>query len=171
MDGKMIVAGVIVVAVFGGGGFWAGMTYAAQNGGDSSSRAAQGNFAGRGGRFQNGGNAFGTIASIAGGTLTIELMSGPNASSTASTGSGQAGQTGTGSKIVLYDPSTHIGKFTTGTVSDLKVGDNVVVIGTSNPDDSITAQMIQIRPAGMDFGLPGHDGSRGNHGATPPQGQ
>ena len=37
-------------------------------------------------------------------------------------------------------------KSTTGVVSDLTTGENLMVNGTVNADGSITAQTIQIRP-------------------------
>ncbi len=142
----MLVAGIIGVAVVGGGGFWGGMTYAQSA---RSARAAQftegGGFAGRGGRGAGAkGSAFGQIIAKDATSITVQLMGGPNASST--------NGTATGSKIVLYDASTQIDKFTTGAASDLAIGDNVTVGGTPNSDGSITAHMIQIRPAGMGFG-------------------
>src|SRR4029077_14482427 len=96
----------------------------------------------RGGARGTGGGGFvaGTLVSKDATSVTIQL-GGPNASST------NAGATG--SKIVLYNGSTQIGKFDTGTSDDLKVGDMVTVQGSTNSDGSITAQMIQIRPAGM----------------------
>jgi hypothetical protein len=51
-------------------------------------------------------------------------------------------------KIIYYSGSATIGKMNTGSAADLKRGDQVVVNGPSNPDASITAQNIQIRPAG-----------------------
>jgi hypothetical protein len=51
------------------------------------------------------------------------------------------------SKIVYFSDSTMIGKSTQGAASDLNTGEQVMANGTSNPDGSITAQNIQIRPA------------------------
>lgn len=51
-----------------------------------------------------------------------------------------------GSKIILYATSTPLMKFSTSTIDELKVGENITVNGTANQDGSITAQSIQIRP-------------------------
>ena len=54
-----------------------------------------------------------------------------------------------GTKIVLVDSSTQITKTVAGTAGDLSVGTSVTISGSANSDGSITAQNIQIRPAGM----------------------
>jgi hypothetical protein len=52
-----------------------------------------------------------------------------------------------GSKIVFLSGSTEIMKSTQGTAQDISVGTQVSANGTSNSDGSVTAQMVQIRPA------------------------
>jgi len=144
-----MIAGVVVGAlVIGGGSFYGGMQYANQSraaarGQFSTGQGFGGRTGGAGGRFAGGTGGFtaGTIVSADPSSITVQL-GGANASSTSGTASG--------SKIVLLNSSTQIGKFTSGSASDLTVGESVTVQGTQNSDGSITAQMIQIRPAGMD---------------------
>jgi hypothetical protein len=57
-----------------------------------------------------------------------------------------------GSRIVLIASSTQVSKFEQGTQADLSVGTNVFVNGPTNADGSVSAQIVQIRPAGMQVG-------------------
>lgn len=145
---KGVLIGVIAAIVFGVGGFWGGMTYAQNRtqAGRGQFAAGGANFAGRGGAggatfARGGGGVFGTIISKDASSITVQLIGGPNATS--------SGQTGTGTKIVFFNDSTQIGKMTAGTPTDLSVGTNVTVAGTANSDGSVTANSIQIRPAGQ----------------------
>jgi hypothetical protein len=139
MNTKMMAAVVVGALVIGGGSFYAGTKYAAGN--TPSRPQGQGFTGGRpGGRGGGGGITGGTIISKDAQSITIKL-GGPNATSTNGTASG--------SRIVLYNPSTQIMKFSAGTASDLTIGDMVTISGTTNSDGSVTAQMVQIRPVGM----------------------
>jgi hypothetical protein len=124
-----IVGGIVALVIVGGGAFYGGMQYAKAQG---PSRGNFGQFAGAAGArtFSRGGAAAGQIISVTQTGITLKT------------------QTGSSLNIFL-GTSTQILKTATGSLSDLSTGANVVVAGTSNSDDSITAQSIQIRPAGM----------------------
>ena len=81
---------------------------------------------GRGG--MNGGFATGEILSKDATTMTIKLRDG-------------------GSKIILLSDKTQVVESAQGKIEDLAVGGNISVNGTANPDGSVTAESIQIRPA------------------------
>jgi hypothetical protein len=50
------------------------------------------------------------------------------------------------SKIIYLSASTTVGKTAAGSVSDLAVGESVMVSGKASPDGSVAAESIQIRP-------------------------
>ncbi|MBU0569722.1 hypothetical protein KKB40_02995 [Patescibacteria group bacterium] len=50
------------------------------------------------------------------------------------------------SKIVLISENTQINKATEASVDDLGTGEQVMVIGQTNSDGSVTAQNIQLNP-------------------------
>ena len=137
---KQLLVAVVIAAVLAGGvGYEAGKTYG------KSSASAQvtgaGNFGDRTGTGRTGGQrgvnagrgfgnaTMGEVLSIDGGSLTIKLRDG-------------------GSKIVFYGSSTPVMRTASGTISDLSVGEQVFISGNTNPDGSVTAESIQLRPAG-----------------------
>jgi hypothetical protein len=128
---KIVVTLVVLVAI-AGGSFYGGMIY-----GKSSNKRSVFSFQGQGtptgmsgtnGASKQGGN-IGEIISKDDKSITIKLTDG-------------------GSKIIFFASTTEISKSATGSVSDLAVGANVVVQGTTNSDGGVTAKTIQIRPAG-----------------------
>lgn len=48
------------------------------------------------------------------------------------------------SKIVIYSTSTKVNKTSEGSISDLKVGGQIMTIGSTGSDGTITAQSISI---------------------------
>jgi hypothetical protein len=131
---KKYIVTIVLVVVVGAGAFYGGMLYgkpqAGTRGIGSFQRGANGGMPGTGigGAFggANGGLIAGQIISKDSQNITVALR---NGSST---------------KIVFFSGSTQIMKSASGTVDDLKDGEEITVIGTTNPDGSITAQSIQI---------------------------
>lgn len=150
---QVIAGGVAIAIAFLAGGYYVGKTF----GGSSGPRGQfAGQFGGGGGSRSGGVNgrnmngfASGTILSADQNSITVQL-GGQGAATNGSS---------TGSRIVLLSQTTQVGKFSNGSASDLSVGQDVMVTGTPNSDGSITAQQIQIRPAGMTG--PGFGGPRG----------
>jgi hypothetical protein len=137
---NVFIAVIITVIIAGAGSFFGGIKYTQAK--DAATRtqqmtartggAANGQFGQRAGGAGARGGSFinGSILSKDDKSVTIQLQGG-------------------GSKIILLSGSTTIGKTTDGTVSDLEVGKTVMVTGQPNTDGSVTAQSIQIRPAGL----------------------
>jgi len=151
MNNKQIITTIVIAVVVGAAGFFGGYKFAQSK--TPASRAGQFAAAGRTGAA--GGNA----ARRAGGGFTSgQIISSDSKSITV-----QLPNNG-GSKIVFYAPSTQINKPTTVDASQLTTGSNVIVTGTANSDGSITAQNIQIRPAGQ----PGFGGPGGGQSSTTP---
>lgn len=130
-NGK-IVAGLIVLVLIAGS-FYAGIRY------DQSKSAGSTNQSSRGGqssgqrnlRTNNGGGAVsGSVISVDDKSVTVKLRNG-------------------GSQIVLLSGTTQILKSVAGALSDLSKDLNVTVVGRTNPDGSITAESVQIRPSGI----------------------
>jgi len=131
---KMVAGLIIIVIVALGLGYFIGLKHAqatktAARGAAAGQYGARGGAGGiGGGRGGFGGLTAGTILSQDANSITVKLASG-------------------GSKIVLLGSSTTILKSVAGAVSDLSTGENVTVMGTANPDGSLTATSVQIRPA------------------------
>lgn len=127
----LIIIAVVVLLVVGAAAFYGGMIYGKSQNARPNFSAE--NFQGMRNRGGPNGTGFilGDIIAKDANSITLQL---PNNS---------------GSKIIFYSGTTQIGKFTSGTANDLATGASVSVTGTTNSDGSITAQNIQIRPAGQ----------------------
>ena len=134
---KKIVAGIVGVVIIVGAAFYGGMVYG------KSSTPARGQFGN--GQFTGGSNGAGGTG-IRGGINRGGFTAGEIISKDASsiTIKMQDGST----KIILIGSSTQVTKSTTGSSDDLTTGVNVTVTGTANSAGSVTAESVQIRPAG-----------------------
>src|SRR3989338_2216675 len=147
---KLIAIVIATAVVVGGGAFFGGMKYAESK--SPRGRVSQADlqnlspeerqqrlqelganagagFRGGAGGGQRGGSGFtaGEIISKDDKSITVKLSDG-------------------GSKIVFLSDSTTVSKMTDGTKSDLEIGKQVTVNGSTNSDGSVTAQSIQLRP-------------------------
>jgi len=128
----MVIIAVILIVVAAAGGFYAGIQY------QKSQRASQfagrsgGNGQGFAGRF--GGQNGGSITPIRGQVLSID-----NNSITVK-------QTDGTTKIIVLSSTTAFNQSQKASKSDLKTGDNVMVIGSTNSDGSVTASNVSINP-------------------------
>jgi len=146
---KQIIVTIAVVVIVGGGAFYGGMKYqqsknpmsglSRQNFQNLSEKQRQQLQANAGAAFQGetnraNGQSFltGKIIAKDAQSLTLEIQDG-------------------GSKIVFYSETTTIDKFTSGSLADLEAGKSVTVNGKANSDGSLTAESIQIRPAGTNL--------------------
>ena len=156
-SGKNLIGiGIVAILAVGGGMFFAGMKYGESKTPSPTTGMASGagyaRFRNGARSGQNGGGASGTILSMDSQSITVKMRSG-------------------GSKTIYYSGSTKVGKIDSGTASDLKTGDQVVVSGTGNSDGSIAAQNIEIMPAGSGFFLGGGNGAGGPSGGGQAGGQ
>ena len=124
----LIIGGLVIAAALFYGGMKYGRAHAAPAAGSFGRGGA--NFAGRpaAGGSRGGGLVAGQIISKDAETITIGLQAG-------------------GSRIVFLSTSTPVMKAAVGSLSDLQTGTNVVIMGSANPDGSLSAQSIQIRGA------------------------
>ena len=130
---KTLTGAIVAVIIVGGVSFYAGSVYGKSQ---VPAASARGQFGGPGGIAGARTGARG-----AGGFTTGQILSKDATSMTVQMSDGST-------KIVLFSTSTQVMKTATGSVNDLSTGTDVVVTGTSNSDGSVTAQSVQVRPAG-----------------------
>ncbi|MBU6323159.1 hypothetical protein KGQ55_00540 [Patescibacteria group bacterium] len=134
MTKHSIITGVVALIVGLGAGYWGATAFAKPTpsfGRNLSQGGAGGVMFTRGGAGAQAGGGFvsGTVAQASATSITVNTRDG-------------------NSHVVLMSPSTTVAKSVTGSLSDLSAGSDVIVSGTTNSDGSITATLIQIRPAG-----------------------
>jgi len=140
---KNVITTIVVAVVIGVVGFFGGMKYGESK--TSAAASARTGTAGGAGAFAGrAGGTRGGFGGAAGGGLVTGQIIKQDASSITVQLPGSAG-----TKLVMFAPSTTVGRIATGTPADLTTGQNVIVTGTANSDGSVSATSIQIRPAGM----------------------
>jgi hypothetical protein len=135
MKNNTIIIAVVTLLVGAGAGFFGGMKYQ-----QSRRTAGFAQFAGGQGRTGLGttrsgnGSQAGNFRPVTGSITSVD-----DKSATVKMADGS-------SKIVILSDSTKITKGTDASKSDLKIGENIMVTGTTNSDGSVTAQNIQLNP-------------------------
>jgi hypothetical protein len=146
-----VIITIVVAILVGALGFYGGVQYQKSSAPKvTQGPGGNGQFAGRQfgagtgvGRGANGtGITSGQILSKDDRSITIQLRDG-------------------GSKLVFLSDSTQVMKSAIGTTQDLTVGENVTANGTANPDGTINATTVQIRPA-----MPTDQAPQGNQPAN-----
>jgi len=128
---------VLCALVFGSGGYYIGTkkstspesTTNARSGGmwNGNREVGQSITGGMRGARTGGGFSGGEIINIDAQSLTVRPQGG-------------------GSTIVFYSSTTPITLMAAGSVADLSAGKSIIVTGKANPDGSITAASLQLRP-------------------------
>ncbi len=134
MKQNLILYFLIIALIAGGLGFYGGTLYAGSNRSGANGFTNRNGQAGRGGFFTNNGTSVvrGQVAKVDSNSLTVTLRDGS-------------------SKVVLLSGAT-VDKTVAGAVSDITSGVQVMVIGKTNSDGSVSAQTVQLNPQ---FGGPG----------------
>jgi hypothetical protein len=133
MKNKNLMITILFVILVGGASFFGGMKYQQGKVKSFTNQFSGGNRVINGQRTMGSGNRNGNgMTPVAG-----EVTSKDDKSITVKMNDGS-------SKIIIYSNSTVINKTDTGSIEDVKVGENISVFGTSNTDGSVTAQNIQI---------------------------
>src|SRR5438270_5660477 len=183
MKAPQIVIGIAAALVLAGGGFAAGMTFdksqspttttgATGATGARGGSGARGAFGGGGGAVNGQQPVTGRILAVNDGSITVAAVDrgqgGANAQASASPA--------TTSQIVLIGASTRIVKTTETDVklSDLKVNDQVTVVGTADSTGIVSATAIVVGGTnvlgqlfGSQTGNPGGFGGRPGASASP----
>lgn len=128
MKSRNLLITIIILLVTGAGSFYGGMLYQ-----KSTNKFSQpGQFSGgvRSTGLTRNGNQIGRpvngeISSVENNTMTIKTDDGS-------------------SKIIIYSDSTKVNKTSEGLKDDLKVGEQIMVIGSEGSDGTITAQSISL---------------------------
>ncbi|MDB5225185.1 MAG: hypothetical protein JWL87_137 [Candidatus Adlerbacteria bacterium] len=134
---NQMIGGAVAAVVLLSASFWGGMSYA------KSASTMRSGFSAAGGNAQFMMRGAGGTTMVRGGGLVAGEILSKDANGV--TVKMQDGST----KLVLIGGSTQVLKQAEGSADDLSIGTMVTVTGSANGDGSVTAQSVQIRPAGM----------------------
>jgi hypothetical protein len=145
MKNNLMITAIVTIIV-GGLSFWGGMQYQQAN---TQSTGRERQFGSLNGQERPEGFPDGTAPGSKTGTAPVsgEILNLDNQTMTVQTAAGD-------SKIIIYSGSTNVNKTAEGSTADLKVGEKVMIIGTSDSDGTVTAQTISVGGGGW-RGLPG----------------
>jgi hypothetical protein len=133
-NNNLFISIAITAVIAGGVGYYIGQKSGATvNTSGRGQMMTGGQGMGRGGFARGGSN---------GNVVAGEVVNMSDASLTVKTRDGS-------SRVVLLTGGTKVAKQVEGIKTDVKQGLNVMVIGTQNGDGSVTAETVQIRPAGF----------------------
>jgi len=136
-----IITIVVIVAASLGAGILIAK-YALPNKAATNLAGRQGMYGvpGQNGQFGQAAKAGGrnVAAGASGAMITGELLKKDAGSLSLKTRDGS-------SLLVLVTSSTRATKMVDGSINDLNVGEEIIVNGTTNSDNSVTAQMVQVR--------------------------
>ena len=149
MKNNIIIATMATAVIIGGASFYAGMSYGKKTVVTSDQAMRVTGFAGAGQYAEQPGTnrVFNGTRTNGSGVIAGEMIAMDATSITIALRGPQQDQGVSGSRIVLLSDSTQVLKTVDGALNDLLVGEHIIVTGTTNPDGSITAKTVQIRPA------------------------
>jgi hypothetical protein len=142
MKNTKVIVPIILVLVGLGAGFFGGYQYRNYRLTQTRAGFTTGGTGGTSGTFQRftgTRTATGTGARAGGGAVTGSILSIDTNSMTVKMADGST-------KIVILSGSTTYSNTAAASQSDLTTGSNVMVLGTSNSDGSVTATNVQINP-------------------------
>ncbi len=140
-----IIVSILAALFFGVGGYAIGRSTTPS----MPTAFTQGDRTGQFGSGMMNGSGIGTNRTRmpGGGFTSGAIIAKDDTSITVETRGGQTGTSGT--KIIFLAASTQITKSTEGATTDLTIGKEVTVTGTTNADGSLTAKTVQLRPENM----------------------
>ena len=134
----LTIVAVVLIIVAAVGGFFVGMQYQRSQTGAAFRQFGGGANGGNGAFVRRGANGGtqtftpvrGQVLSLGSGTMTVKEQNGST-------------------RIVVLGSNTSYSQSQAASISALKQGDTVMVVGNQNSDGSVTATDVQINPQGL----------------------